>query len=126
MQTTSAPAYEDIFYFLWAEGNLPDNVDPLKANLKDSLERRKLAALLEQGLDEPVGYALPLRWEPSTAAWQSSPWRFRRGVMMLTPGDSPMGLRMPLDSLPWIAEERAGADRRAGSVRRTSAAAGLR
>ena len=98
-------AYEDIFYFLWAEGNLPDNVDPLKANLKDPLERRKLAALLEQGLDEPVGYALPLRWEPSVDAWQSSPWRFRRGVMMLTPGDSPMGLRLPLDSLPWIAEE---------------------
>src|SRR5882724_10171071 len=36
-------AYEDIFYFLWTEGQLPDNIDPLKANLKDPLERRTLA-----------------------------------------------------------------------------------
>ncbi len=99
-----SPGYEDVFYYLWAEGNLPHNVDPLKADLKDSLERRRLAALLERGLNEPAGYALPLRWENRIDGWQSSPWRFRRGVMMLTPGDSPMGLRMPLDSLPWLPE----------------------
>ena len=34
------PGYEDTFYDLWQEGNLPDNVDRLKADLKDPLERR--------------------------------------------------------------------------------------
>ena len=43
-------AYEDIFYFLWTEGKLPVNVDPLKSNLKDSIERRTLAQLLDTGL----------------------------------------------------------------------------
>ena len=47
-------AYEDIFYFLWTEGQLPDNIDPLKANLKDPLERRTLAQLLNAGLDTPI------------------------------------------------------------------------
>ena len=43
-------AYEDIFYFLWTEGKLPVNIDPLKSNLKDSIERRTLCSLLDTGL----------------------------------------------------------------------------
>jgi uncharacterized protein (DUF2126 family) len=34
--------------------------------------------------------------------WTSSPWFFRPERMFLIPGDSPMGLRLPLDSLPWV------------------------
>ncbi|MCB0212552.1 MAG: transglutaminase family protein, partial [Anaerolineae bacterium] len=99
------PGYEDIFYFLWEEGRLPANVDPLKANLKDPLERRRLAELLERDLGQPTGYVLPLGWNYRDQAWDSSPWDFRRGQMFLIPGDSPMGLRLPLSSLPWMAEE---------------------
>ncbi|MBY0425217.1 MAG: transglutaminase family protein, partial [Cytophagales bacterium] len=29
------PAYEDAFYFVWEEGKVPINIDPLKYNLKD-------------------------------------------------------------------------------------------
>ena len=58
-----SPAYEDVFYFLWAEGKNPVNIDPLKANLKDPLERRTLAKLLNEGLGDPVGYVLPLQWK---------------------------------------------------------------
>ncbi len=50
-----SPAYEDVFYFLWTEGKNPVNVDPLKSNLKDSLERRTLAQLLNQGLGNRWG-----------------------------------------------------------------------
>ena len=102
--STSGPATRTCSTFSGPKATCPDNVDPLKADLKDPLERRRLAALLERGLDEPAGYALPLRWENRIDGWQSSPWHFRRDVMMLTPGDSPMGLRMPLDSLPWLLE----------------------
>ena len=99
------PGYEDVFYFLWEEGKLPLNVDPLKADLKDPPERRRLAQLLERDLALPSGYALPLRWSYAEQSWTSTPWQFSRSHMFLIPGDSPMGLRLPLDSLPAIAPE---------------------
>ncbi|MCB0195761.1 MAG: transglutaminase family protein [Anaerolineae bacterium] len=99
------PGYEDIFYFLWEEGRLPANVDPLKADLKDPVERRRLAQLLERDLGQPTGYVVPLGWNYRDQAWDSSPWDFRRDQMFLIPGDSPMGLRLPLSSLPWVTEE---------------------
>ncbi len=100
------PGYEDVFYYLWKEGTLPENVDPLKANLKDSLERRYLAQLLDKGLGTPTGYALPLQWDAMRGGWRSGPWDFRRGQMFLIPGGSAMGMRLPLDSLPWKAPEK--------------------
>lgn len=97
-----SPAYEDVFYFLWSEGKLPKNVDPLKANLKDPLERRTLAQLLNQGLGEPVGYVLPLLWNYWNNKWLSCKWVFNREHLFLMPGNSPVGLRLPLDSLPVV------------------------
>jgi uncharacterized protein (DUF2126 family) len=93
--------YEDAIYYLWREGRLPENVDPLKVDLKDDLERKRLARLLDRGLNTPTGYALPLAWNYREDRWQSSGWTFRRGAMFLLPGDSPMGFRLPIDSLPW-------------------------
>ncbi len=100
------PGHEDVFYYLWKEGTIPANCDPLKANLKDSLERKYLAKLLDQGLGDPIGFALPLKWRADAGGWQSGHWEFRRGVMFLIPGNSAMGLRLPLDSIPWVAPEK--------------------
>ncbi len=100
------PAYEDPFYYLWQEGQVPTNIDPLKSKLKDTIERRTLAKLLNQDMGEAVGYALPMQWDWDTQGWQSGPWDFRRGEMFLIPGNSPMGMRMPLDSLPWVAPDK--------------------
>ncbi len=93
-------AYEDVFYFLWTEGKLPVNVDPLKKNLKDSLERRTLTQLLDKGLDEAAGYVLPLEWNHWGNAWRSCKWIFKRDHLFLIPGNSPIGLRLPLDTIP--------------------------
>ncbi len=98
-------AYEDVFYFLWTEGKLPVNVDPLKSNLKDSSERRTLAQLLNSGLDNPAGYTLPLKWNYENGKWQSCKWMLNRDNLYLIPGNSPIGLRLPLDSLPAVAKE---------------------
>ncbi|MCW8885070.1 MAG: transglutaminase family protein [Motiliproteus sp.] len=104
------PAYEDSFYYLWKEQTLPDNIDPLKSDLKDGLERQRLAKLLSQGLDKPVGYCLPMGWNYSTQHWQTSAWPMRRDTLTLIPGDSPIGLRLPLDSLPSVAEDEKDPD----------------
>jgi uncharacterized protein (DUF2126 family) len=94
------PANEDALYYLWKEQSLPDNVDPEKADLTDSLERKRIARLLSKGLDKPAGYVLPLAWNTSTEKWQSSDWPLKRDKLVLLPGDSPLGFRLPLDSLP--------------------------
>ena len=99
---TIKAGYEDPLYYLLQEGLVPANLDPLKANLKDPLERKRLARLLADDLGAPVGYTLPLHWDRRKNAWASSPWVFRRGEMFLVPGDSAMGLRLPLGSLPWV------------------------
>ena len=98
-------AYEDVFYFLWTEGKLPVNVDPLKSNLKDSSERRTLSQLLNTGLGNPAGFTLPLKWNYDNSKWQSCKWLLNRDNLFLIPGNSPIGLRLPLDSLPAIAKE---------------------
>ncbi len=99
------PAYEDVFYMLWEEGQVPVDRDPLEADLNDPLHRRSLAKILEQGLGNEIGYVLPLKWNFGIQDWQSSPWPLRRKHLFLNPGNSPLGLRLPLDSLPETVEE---------------------
>jgi len=99
------PAFEDAWYYLWKERRLPTNVDPHQSNLSNEQERKRLAQVFEQGLDKVIGYVLPLHraMGHSGPFWQSLPWFFRDGRCYLIPGDSPIGLRLPLDSLPWTA-----------------------
>jgi uncharacterized protein (DUF2126 family)/transglutaminase-like putative cysteine protease len=119
------PAYEDVAQIIDQEQKWPENLDPLHSDLKKSDERRRLAKLIERGLGEAVGYVLPLKALPpkvqknaSKAAlamgFRSSPWPLRREHLYLIAGDSPLGLRLPLASLPWVAsadkEEEFGRD----------------
>ena len=101
------PAYEDALFFLWTEDRLPTNVDPLEFDFKEASERQRLAQLLQtETLGEPIGYALPLRWDLVGDAWESCSWKFRGGRMLLTPGDSSIGLRLPLESIQWVPPEQ--------------------
>jgi transglutaminase-like putative cysteine protease len=97
------PAYEDAFYYLWRERRLPVNVDPFDSQLKDPLERARLAKVFEQGLDNIIGHVLPVSRTPDGRRWQSGPWFLRSERCYLVPGDSPIGYRLPLDSQPWAA-----------------------
>jgi len=98
--------YEDVWYYLWRERRLPVNVDPFDSRLDDEMERARLQRVFDRYLDSIVGYALPLERDRSGKAgsWRSGPWFLRDERLYLIPGDSPMGYRLPLDSLPWVAE----------------------
>ncbi len=111
------PGYEDTWYYLWRERRLPVNVDPFDSRLDDAMERERLRRVFMQGLDSVVGYVLPLQTReqlvqrhagavPSLTGpkWTTGPWFFRDERMYLMPGDSPMGYRLPLDSVPWVSK----------------------
>ncbi len=94
------PGFEDWFYYAWKEGSLPANVDPFAIDRDDPREWQTLTELLRRGARIPTGFALPIR-RSDDGTWRSSQWRFQRDHMFLIPGTSPMGLRLPLESLPW-------------------------
>jgi uncharacterized protein (DUF2126 family)/transglutaminase-like putative cysteine protease len=103
-------AYEDPWRIIRDEANLPLNVDPLSADTKTEGARRRLADKLAGGLGKPVGFVLPLKAvargkSSGPSKWQSSPWPLRREKVFLIEGDSAMGYRLPLASLPEVLPE---------------------
>ena len=96
----AAPAYEDALYYMWKEQCLPDNVDSETLDLDSPLERKRIARLVQRGLTKATGFVLPIAWDYANQSWCSSEWPMRRGQITLIPGDSPMGFRLPLESLP--------------------------
>ena len=90
-------AFEDPVHYIIKEASLPIDIDPTVFDLTSVTERKTIARVLSQGLDKPVGFVLPLNYSQET--WVSSSWEFKRGRLLLIPGDSPVGLRLPMDSL---------------------------
>ena len=99
------PAYEDALHYLIQEQKVPSNIDLLASKINDDLGRRRLAKLLERGFNTPTGYVIPLEWDNYKNCWHTSNWPFKRERLILIPGDSPLGLRIPLDDLPYSSEK---------------------
>jgi uncharacterized protein (DUF2126 family) len=90
------PAYEDPVHLLWDEASLPPGPPP------HGEQRAALVERLDTGeFAEPAGWVVPLHRPPAGDIWGTSRWTTRRRHLFLTPGDSPMGLRLPLSSLEW-------------------------
>jgi uncharacterized protein (DUF2126 family) len=100
-------AYEDPWHFIGQERHLPQGVDPEENRLDDPMARERLARVFERGLDTVAGFVLPLQvWQAPDGRrrWISEPWTTRAGRLWLVPGDSAIGYRLPLPSLPRLAE----------------------
>jgi len=99
------PAYEDPWHFLAEERSLPENLTPETNELDDPLARDRLARVFERGLGDPSGYVLPIqRWNArsSSGRWMTERWSTRSNKLFLIPGDSPVGYRLRLGSLPHL------------------------
>jgi uncharacterized protein (DUF2126 family)/transglutaminase-like putative cysteine protease len=103
------PAREDPLPWIKSEADLPPGVELADADIDVGSGRARLRHVMEAGLSKPVGYVLPLR-KAFTAkeggGWVSELWRFKRARLYLAPGDSPLGLRLPLSGLPPLTPEQ--------------------
>ncbi|MET0784523.1 MAG: transglutaminase family protein [Leifsonia flava] len=87
------PGYEDPLAALSAElrepeGARPGAAEPIAADVR----------ALDETVRTPTGWVLPLT---TGQEWTSPAWRFRRGRLVLLPGTSAVGSRLPLDSIAW-------------------------
>lgn len=98
------PAYEDPLARLWALARMPDGpAVEVSEDLTDDTpqSRAALLAQLEAPAAEPAAWVLPLHRREDDTGWASADWRLRRGRIVLLEGQSPAGLRLPLDSISW-------------------------
>jgi uncharacterized protein (DUF2126 family)/transglutaminase-like putative cysteine protease len=99
-------AYEDPGHFALVEQKLPLGVDPANNKLEEPAERARLVSVFNRGLGKPRGFVVPIQvWQTKDRGrrWVTERWQFRRERLFLMPGDSPVGFRLPLGSLPYIA-----------------------
>jgi uncharacterized protein (DUF2126 family)/transglutaminase-like putative cysteine protease len=102
------PAYEDALSRLSGTVRLPagEAVSRHDDLADDDAQRRKaLLARLEEQVTEPAAYVLPLHRRDDDSGWASADWQLRRGRIVLLEGDSPAGLRLPLNSISWLPPE---------------------
>jgi uncharacterized protein (DUF2126 family)/transglutaminase-like putative cysteine protease len=102
------PAYEDPLSRMAAKARLPKG-DPVAPDAdldsetgKDTVAgRTELLARLDESTEAPGAFVMPLHRRDDDGGWASADWRLRRGRIVLVDGNSPAGLRLPLNAISW-------------------------
>ena len=107
----ASPAYEDAWHYLWRGAAAAGQRRSARAHdLDDPEERARLRARLRAGARTPSSATCcrcaraTARDGPALAV--SGPWFLRARAPVPDPRRLADGLRLPLDSLPWVAPER--------------------
>ena len=101
------PAFEDPVEAALAEARRPLGappaleVDPAEGSLLSEASRAAQVERLDALAGRPAGWVVPLFVDPEHGGWATTRWRVRRRHLFLVPGLSPLGLRLPLDSISW-------------------------
>ncbi len=102
-RTDGVPLWSDPLPRIAQEARLPAGdppaLDPDAPG--DAGTRATLVAELDADAGDPVAWALPLHRTEDGTGWATTAWTTRRGRVVLSPGTSPAGLRLPLDSIAW-------------------------
>lgn len=102
--TQVRPAYEDPLSRLAAAVRRPAGQPVAESDdlADDSADARaSLLERLDTAVTDPAAFVLPLHRRDDDAGWASADWTLRRGRIVLLDGDSPAGLRLPLDAISW-------------------------
>jgi len=121
-----APVWENIH--LIANETHEQNVGTAEARSFAQALARRLQVSTENALpahnfeapaneaDEPAGYILPLRRRQHNGQlmWSSQLWFPLPERLVLSPGDSPIGFRLPVEVVPWVAPDELKYERESG------------
>lgn len=99
------PAYEDPLAKLAQEVRQPEGPRPYDDERKAEQGDVDVTEL-DKDVTTPTGWVIPI--STLDGEWTSPRWSFRRGRLVLLPGTSPVGLRLPLDSISWEDPEYQG------------------
>jgi uncharacterized protein (DUF2126 family)/transglutaminase-like putative cysteine protease len=99
------PAFEDPLARLATEVSQPAGPRPA---LDPEKPDPQLVGKLDRSETQPAAWVLPLVPAWFGEGWVSPTWRTRRGRLVLVPGDSSAGSRLPLDALSWTDPDFAG------------------
>ena len=89
------PAYEDPLAVIARDLAEPEGPKPSEPTAAPDLAQALDAA------ERPAAWAIPLIPAWWGDGWASPAWRTRRGRLVLVPGDSPAGARLPLSAVAW-------------------------
>ena len=99
---------EDPLHDLWQEASLPvgpapdEDLDPKDPHLREADTRKRLIDTIDGRAGKATGWVLPLQQRSVDGpGWGTAEWVLRRKQLFLLPGDSPMGYRLPIQSLLW-------------------------
>ncbi len=102
------PAHEDPFAVQWdlarrppAEGEGAPEGDLAPDDASASAPVPAAVDAADESAGTPRGWVLPLFEDAESGGWGTTAWRPRRRHLFLVPGTSPLGMRLPLDSLAW-------------------------